>query len=246
MKYCEQRIPDRDPQKWTMGQLKDFGRIRLSSHFFMRDMLYSEVASVHGIRNVPDKPRLAVEVGHSLCETLLEPLLATFGHVAIRSAYRSAALHERRSKYRNMASIEKNCARHIGDLLDKNDKMSGTACVVIPWFVEYLAARADMSWKAMAWWIHDHLPYSEVMFFHSQDFKHGAFNIRWHESDIRRSIKSTVHGSLTKRPRPKSAPGAHASEYPGFPTLKPWDSHYPDRPTSLDTSHCAIDSGFMD
>jgi len=146
MKYCEQRIPDGDPQKWTMGQLEDFGRIRLSSHFFMRDMLYSEVASVHGIRNVPDKPRLAVEVGHSLCESLLEPLLATFGHVAIRSAYRSGALHERGSKHRNMASIEKNRARHIGDLLDKNDKMGATACVVIPWFVQYLEARADMSW----------------------------------------------------------------------------------------------------
>ena len=103
-----------------------------------------------------------------------------------------------------------------------------------------------MSCNAMGWWIHDHLPYSEVIFFHNQEFNYGAFNIRWHESDIRRSIKSTVHGSLTKRSRPESAPGAHASEYPGFPTLKPWNSHYPDRPTSLDTSHCAIDSGSMD
>ena len=74
----------------------------------MRDMLYSEVATVHGIRNLPDNPRLAVEAGHSLCETLLEPLRATLGRVAIRTAYRSDALHERGSKYRNMASIEKN------------------------------------------------------------------------------------------------------------------------------------------
>ena len=115
VRYFEQRIPDGDPQKWTMGQIEAFGRIRLTSHFFMRDMLYSEVASVHGIRNVPDDHRLAVELGHSLCETLLEPLLATFGHVAIRSAYRSGALHERGSKYRNMASIEMNRASHIWD-----------------------------------------------------------------------------------------------------------------------------------
>lgn len=228
-----------------MGQLEGFGRIRLSSHFFMRDMLYSEVASIHGIRNVPDNPRLAVEVGTTLCKTLLEPLRATFGHVAIRSAYRSTALHERGSKYRNMAGIEKNRARHIWDLLDKRGKKGGTACVVIPWFVDYLEARGDMSWKAMAWWIHDHLPYSEVMFFHNQDFNYGAFNIRWHETDVRRSINSTVHGSLTKRSKPEYAPGAHASEYPGFPTLKPRSEHYPDRTSSPDTSDCATGSGSL-
>ena len=98
---------------------------------------------------------MTVEVGASLCETLLlEPLLATFGHVAIRSAYRSGALHERGSKYRNMACIEKNRTRHIGDKLDNNCKNGDTTCVVIPWFVAYLEARADMSWKAMAWWNH--------------------------------------------------------------------------------------------
>ena len=79
-------LPKGNPHDWTMPQLEDFGRIRLSDHFFMRDMLYSEVASVHGLRNVPDNPALAVEVGRHLCTTLLEPLHATFGHVSIRSA----------------------------------------------------------------------------------------------------------------------------------------------------------------
>ena len=78
MKDREQPVPEGDPKNWTMRDLEDFGRIRLSCHFFMRDMLYSEIASVHGMRNVPDDhPELAVEVGKKLCSTLLEPLHAT-------------------------------------------------------------------------------------------------------------------------------------------------------------------------
>ena len=54
MQNDDQPLPRGNPQDWTMSQLEDFGRIRLSNHFFMRDMLYSEVASIHGLRNVPD------------------------------------------------------------------------------------------------------------------------------------------------------------------------------------------------
>ena len=41
--------------------------------------------------------------------------------------------------------------------------MGATACIVIPWFAD----RYDTGtpWQAMAWWIHDHLPYSELCFF---------------------------------------------------------------------------------
>ena len=124
--------------------------------------------------------------------------------------------------------------------------MGATACVVIPWFVQYLEARSEMFWKAMAWWMHDHLPCSEVMFCHNQDFNYGAFNIPWYETDVRRSIQCTVHRSLTKQSKPDYEPGVHASEYPGFPMLKPRNEHYAARPASLDTSHCATDSGSED
>ena len=40
--------------------LEAFGRERLSTHYFMRDFLYSEIAAVHGIPNVPDCPELAI------------------------------------------------------------------------------------------------------------------------------------------------------------------------------------------
>lgn len=83
-----------------------------------------------------------------------------------------------------------------------------------------------MTWKAMAWWIYDHLPYSEVMFFHHPKFNYAPFNIRWHETDERRWIRSTGHKALTKPPRPPFGPGVNAQEYPGFPTLQPAEDRY--------------------
>ena len=74
MRDREQRIPEGDPQNWSMRDLEDFGRIRLSRHFFMRDMLYSEIASVHGLRNVPeDNPELAVGVGKNSARPFSSP-----------------------------------------------------------------------------------------------------------------------------------------------------------------------------
>ena len=58
--------------------LEDFGRIRLSKSFFMRDFLYSEIATIHRMINLPDDPELAIAAGRGLCEYLLEPLQATF------------------------------------------------------------------------------------------------------------------------------------------------------------------------
>jgi hypothetical protein len=73
--------------------VEDFGRIRLSHSFFMRDFLYSDIAQVHGLTNLPDDPGLAIAAGTMLCEHLLEPLQATFGRLGIRSAYRSPAVN---------------------------------------------------------------------------------------------------------------------------------------------------------
>ena len=60
------------PNRKLLAALDDFGRERLSEHFFMRDFLYSEVSAVHGIPNVPDDAELAVSAGKGLCENLLE------------------------------------------------------------------------------------------------------------------------------------------------------------------------------
>jgi len=174
--------------------LEDLGRIRLSKSFFLRDFLYSEIAAVHGIPNIPDDPDLAIAAGTRLCEELLEPLRAAFGGLSIRSGYRSAELNDFGNRNRlNCASNEKDYAGHIWDVRDADGCMGATACVVVPWFADRYAKGAD--WRALAWWIHDRLPYAHLQFFP----KLCAFNIQWHERP-RRRIDSFIapRGCLTK------------------------------------------------
>ncbi|WP_338517453.1 hypothetical protein [Alteromonas gracilis] len=47
--------------KSQIESLNDFARVRLSKHFFMRDFLFSETASVLGLNNVPNNKELAIE-----------------------------------------------------------------------------------------------------------------------------------------------------------------------------------------
>jgi len=202
----------------SMKALEKLGRVRLSEHFFMREMLYSEIANFHGIPNIPDDPDLAVEAGTRLCEELLEPLHATFGHISIRSALRSVEVntygHERSSRGYNCGETTWNYARHVWDRRDAEGYMGATACIVIPWFIPRYDAGTP--WQAMAWWVHDHLPYSDMAFFQH----YAAFNLRWCEKPNRR-IESFAppKGCLTK-PGMANHDGDHASEYPGFPALK--------------------------
>lgn len=197
----------------SMGGLEEFGRVRLSRSFFMRDFLYSEIADFHGIPNLPDAPDLAIEVGRHLCETLLEPLQATFGRLAIRSGFRSRAVTSYGHKRRECGSVKVNAAYHVWDLLDAAGCKGAGACVVVPWFADRYAHGAD--WRAMAWWIHDHLPYGHLEFYP----KLCAVNIQWQERP-RRRIDSFIQprGCLTKPGMPNH-PGSHADWYDGFPAL---------------------------
>src|SRR6266446_1734329 len=61
----------------TVRAADEFGRVRLSHSFFMRDFLYSDISNVHGIPNLPSDPDLAIVAGRRLCEELLEPLQTT-------------------------------------------------------------------------------------------------------------------------------------------------------------------------
>jgi hypothetical protein len=191
--------------------LEDLGRVRLSKSFYLRDFLYSEIAAIHCIPNVPDDPDLAVAAGTKLCEELLEPLADRFGRIAIRSAYRSAALNDFGNRNRlNCSSNERDYAGHIWDRRDKDGCIGATACIVIPWFADEYAKGAD--WRALAWWIHDTLPYSHLQFFP----KLCAFNIQWHERP-RRRIDSFIapRGCLTK-PGMANHAGDHSEYYRGL------------------------------
>ena len=196
----------------SVRSLEDLGRMRLSSSFFMRDFLHSEIADFYGIPNIPEDPDLAIAAGRRLCSELLEPLQATFGRLAIRSAYRAPAVNLLgNQKGLSCASNEHNRARHIWDRRDAEGCLGAMASVVVPWFADRYAAGTD--WRAMAWWIHDHLPYSELQFFP----KLAAFNIGWRERP-RRRIDSFIapRGCLT-RPGMANQAGDHSHHYPGFP-----------------------------
>lgn len=189
--------------------------MRLSPSFYLRDFLWSEISAMTGIANVPDDPDLAIAAGRRLCEEILEPLNATFGRLAIRSAYRSAAVNEHGNRYgSNCASNETSYAGHIWDRRDAAGCMGATACVVVPWFADRYDEGCD--WRALAWWIHDHLPYSRLQFFP----KLAAFNIQWHERPVRR-IDSFIapKGCLTK-PGMANHSGDHAEWYASFPPLR--------------------------
>jgi hypothetical protein len=202
----------------SLAALEKLGRERLSPSFFMRDFLYSEISNLHGIPNIPDAPDLAIAVGKHLCEELLEPLNATFGRIEIRSAYRSCELNgfgnkmakEKKAGY-NCAENEKNYAHHIWDRLDSDGHKGSTACIVIPWFAGRYKAGAD--WRSLAYWIHDHLPYSEMEFFSELC----AFNLSWHERPKKR-ISSYIEpkGSLDLN---TVAGESHSKWYADFPQL---------------------------
>ena len=198
----------------SMKALEDLGRVRLSASFFMRDFLYSEIANFYGMANIPDDPDLAIRAGERLCAELLEPLQATFGRIAVRSAYRSPSVNQFGNDNKlNCASNEKNYAGHIWDRRDADGCMGATACIVVPWVID----RPAPDWRSLAWWIHDHLPYSWMEFYP----KLLAFNITWHERP-RRTISGAFpphRGYLTK-PGMDNHEGSHAAWYEGFPPLR--------------------------
>ena len=202
----------------SVSGLDNLGRVRLSKSFFMREFLYSEVANFHGMANIPDNPDLAIEVGTHLCEELLEPLQANFGKIVIRSAFRSCAVNQFCNEQQHLqkkgytcSSNQANYAEHIWDRLDANGHMGATACIVVPWFADQYENGAD--WRSMAWWIHDHLPYSSLWFFPNL----AAFNISWHEHP-KRTISSYIppKGYLTK-PGMSNHLGSHDEYYKSFP-----------------------------
>ncbi|WP_126176777.1 hypothetical protein [Tsuneonella rigui] len=171
----------------TVEALDKLGRVRLSKHFFMREMLMSEIAQVHGLLNAPDDPDLAIEVGTRLCEDLLEPIQERWGRITIRSAYRSAevnalgnAMQKAGKTGYTCASNEANNARHIWDRLDANGHKGAMACIVIPDFADVYPEEGG--WQVLARWIDEMLPYSSLHFFP----KLWAVNVGWHEVPERR------------------------------------------------------------
>ena len=185
----------------SVSALTELGRVRLSEHFFMRDMLYSEIANMHGMPNIPDFPDLAIEAGTNLCQKVLEPINKALGVVTVRSAYRSPSLNGFGNKQQQAgkkdygcASNESNYAAHIWDY-KKDGFLGATATIVIPAYLNYYDKHQDF--RPLAWWIHDHISERAGMYFFPRLC---AFNISWFEGASDKSIMSYAppKGTLTK------------------------------------------------
>lgn len=196
----------------SVRALEELGRVKLSPSFYMRDFLYSEVASFYGLPNIPDNPDLAIRAGTKLCQELLEPLFQIFGPITVVSGYRSPEVNELCNlKGLNCSSNQKNYAGHIWDRKDANGDLGATASVIVHWFADKYAGGAD--WQSMAWWIHDHLPYSSLQFFP----KLAAFNIQWRENPERKIYSYISPRGYLTRPGMEDSEGSHQPEYRGFP-----------------------------
>lgn len=207
----------RMPTLTSVAALNDYGRTRLSKHFFMREMLYSEVSNLYGISNIPEDPDLAIAVGRRLAEEILEPLHERFGHVSIRSAYRSPELNSfcnERFKTGDSAcwctDNQMNAARHIWDRRDGDGKLGATATVFVPAYLDHYQASGD--YRPLAWWIRDNVPsYAELFFFRPLC----AFNIRWYEGSTDQAISflDPPHRELLTRRGEPGFEGDHTQFY---------------------------------
>ena len=192
--------------------LEKLGRVRLSDNFFMREFLYSSIGDWYGLPNYPEDPQMAVEAGTKLCRELLEPLRAKFGHVTLRSAYRSPTVNAKGAEngnQHNCSGNEANYASHIWDRRDADGNMGASATVQVPWVMDRIAEGQGRSWTALAWWIHDHLPYHSQFYFKPS----GVLNLGWREHP-ERWIRSWVapKGYLTKEGEANWG-RTHAGEY---------------------------------
>jgi hypothetical protein len=181
----------------------------------MREFLYSEIANIHGLTNLPSDPDLAIAAGRALCENLLEPMQATFGRIAVRSGYRSPEVNALGNcRYHSCASNAADRARHIWDERSADGGIGAMVTIGVPWLLDRLSY--GVTWPAMAWWIHDHLPYSELQFFP----KLVAFNIAWHQFPRRRITSFAPPRGLLTKPGMTNHEGDHSVMYRGFPDLR--------------------------
>lgn len=87
---------------------------------------------------------------------------------------------------------------------------------MIPWFADQYDQGRD--WRDLAWWVHDHLPYSEMWFFP----KLAAFNLVWRPEPLR-TISSYIapRGMLLRAGQaPDEDQGTRAARYADFPPFR--------------------------
>jgi hypothetical protein len=163
----------------TFNNLESLGREQLSSSFFMREFLHSEISQITKTPNIPHFPKLAIKNGRRLCEDILEPIQDKLGRLSIRSGYRSPEVNALGAANKNRfkcASNKNNYAGHIWDYPDENGHFGASACILVPSYLEYYKESGD--WKTLANQIKSIAPLYSGMTFHP---KLCALNISWHD-----------------------------------------------------------------
>ncbi|MEM9523486.1 MAG: hypothetical protein AAF982_05750 [Pseudomonadota bacterium] len=183
----------------------------------MRDFLYTEIGSFYGMPNIPEYPDKAIWTGTRLCLELLDPMVETFGSIHVRSSYRSRDINRFGNENGlNCGNDSLSRGNHVWDMQDDQGMRGATACVVVPWFADQFENGRD--WRDLAWWLHDHLPYSDIVFFTHL----AAFNIRWREVP-RKRIASWIGGNkVLKRigEEPAEPLATRRSRYADFPPFR--------------------------
>ncbi|RUS58827.1 hypothetical protein EGN72_18065 [Pseudorhodobacter sp. E13] len=201
----------------SLHLLERLGKTRLSRHFFARDFLYSEIGNFHAMQNLPEDVELFLAAGRAFCTELLDPMVETFGPIAVRSAYRSPQVNRFGNDHNlKCARNEANYAGHIWDRRDSAGRMGACVSVVVPWFADQYNRGRD--WRDLAWWVHDHLPYHEMWFFPTN----AAFNLTWREGP-ERVISSYIapRGKLLAAGATPAEPlAARRARYADFPPLR--------------------------
>ena len=95
-------------------------------------------------------------------------------------------------------------------------KGKAAASIVIPWFADRYAEGRD--WRDLAWWLHDHLDYSEIWFFP----KLCAFNLVWRPNPLRRIDSYIAPRGCLLAPgaEPEEPLAARRRRYADFPRFR--------------------------
>ena len=138
---------------YNLQDLEDFGRIRLSKSFLVRDFLYSEAADYFGMSNLPQKPDLMITTGRELCRRILEPLTATFGPLHIHTGYLADEI---------CAITDQPSDPFQWDRTEDNDGIGAGAEIFIPGLPEQLINQG--AWRSIACWVSEKLPIHQAVF----------------------------------------------------------------------------------
>ncbi len=141
----------------------------------------------------------------------LNPYMLLLGGSVSVFGYRSKELNQICNEKGHNCGKD-NTASHTWDEL-KVGKMGAMACIVVHWYLDLYEDTGDF--RPLAWYIHDHIPYSSISFFP----KLCAFNIGWYEKPTKEIYSYIEPKGFLTRQGMDNHQGDHSKWYEGFPKL---------------------------